>query len=208
MKSLKPATYVARAARRGGIISAAALSALALASCSAGQISQTADQVAAVDGASADTADGTIAVRDVTVLLDEKGQAALKFTAVNQDSSMKEHSLKSISVDGAPVKMAETKPLGRQCVLVGDSKAGLEQLTEPDAGCITHVETSLKNDNFAVGGVKPVTFVFDSGEITVDAAVAAPTLESGQFNREVGKGGAHEPHGEAPHGDAEKAEHK
>ena len=78
MQSLKSA------ARRGAIISVTAVSALALASCSAGQVAQTAEKVAAVDGASASTEDNKVAVRDVTILVEPNGTAALKFTAVNQ----------------------------------------------------------------------------------------------------------------------------
>ena len=71
MKSLKSA------------VSAIAASALLLAGCSAGQITQTSDQVAAVDGAGAASDNQEVAVQDVTVVLDDNGQAALKFTAIN-----------------------------------------------------------------------------------------------------------------------------
>ena len=81
MKSLNSA------ARRGAIMTVAALSALALASCSAGQVTQTSTQAAAVDGANADTENGEIAVRDVTIHVTEDGEAGLKFTAINQDTS-------------------------------------------------------------------------------------------------------------------------
>lgn len=184
MKSLKSA------ARRGGIISAAALSALALASCSAGQVTQTASQVAAVNGAEGSTEDGTVAVRDVTVVLDDQGQAALKFTAINQDTTMTEHTLESVEVDGTPVQVDST-PLARDCVLVGDSAAGLESTPEAeDTGCIEYAETSLPNQDFAYGGNVPVTFTFDSGEIEVGATVSAPQLPAGSLVREPGP--AHE----------------
>lgn len=174
MKSLKSA----------GIISAAALSALALASCSAGQITQTSSQVAAVDGASADSEDGTVAVRDVTVVVNEEGDAALKFTAINQDPSMTEHTLDSVEVDGAAVEM-DSATLGRDCVLVGDSAEGLDSMPQAEnTGCIEYTETSLPNDDFAIGGNLPVVFSFDTGEVEVTATIAAPQLTPGTFVRD------------------------
>jgi hypothetical protein len=179
VKSLKSA------ARRGGIISAAALSALALASCSAGQVTQTASQVAAVNGAEGTSEDGTVAVRDVTVVVDQDGEAALKFTAVNQDTTMTEHTLESVDVDGTPVDI-ESATLARGCSLIADSAAGIEATPQSENGCVEYVETSLTNEDFAYAGNVPVTFTFDSGEITVDTTVAAPQLPAGSFHREPG----------------------
>ncbi|MHC9634351.1 hypothetical protein ACQXY1_09540 [Corynebacterium diphtheriae] len=180
VKSLKSA------ARRGAMISVAAASALALASCSAGQITQTSDQVAAVDGSEIDNANGTIALRDVTISLTEQGQAGVKFTAINQDNSNKEHVLKSITVDGTKATIDGDTKLASDCSIVGGIKAEMSRLTEPKSGCITHVITSVENKGLAVGGSKNVVFSFDSGDITLDATIAAPVLESGQHDRQVG----------------------
>lgn len=180
MKSLKSA------ARRGAMISVAAASALALTSCSAGQITQTSDQVAAVDGSEVDNANGTIALRDVTISLTEQGQAGVKFTAINQDNSNKEHVLKSITVDGTKATIDGDTKLASDCSIVGGIKAEISQLTEPKAGCITHVITSVENKGLAVGGSKNVVFSFDSGDIALDATIAAPVLESGQHDRQIG----------------------
>ncbi|MHC9857567.1 hypothetical protein ACQX09_06245 [Corynebacterium diphtheriae] len=180
VKSLKSA------ASRGAMISVAAASALALASCSAGQITQTSDQVAAVDGSEVDNANGTIALRDVTISLTEQGQAGVKFTAINQDNSNKEHVLKSITVDGAKATIDGNTKLASDCSIVGGIKAEMSRLTEPKSGCITHVITSVENKGLAVGGSKNVVFSFDSGDIALDATIAAPVLESGQHDRQVG----------------------
>ncbi|MBG9309833.1 hypothetical protein ABMV07_11250 [Corynebacterium belfantii] len=180
VKSLKSA------ARRGAMISVAAASALALTSCSAGQITQTSDQVAAVDGSEVDNANGTIALRDVTISLTEQGQAGVKFTAINQDNSNKEHVLKSITVDGTKATIDGDTKLASDCSIVGGIKAEISQLTEPKAGCITHVITSVENKGLAVGGNKNVVFSFDSGDIALDATIAAPVLESGQHDRQIG----------------------
>ncbi|WP_374064282.1 hypothetical protein ABMV15_02970 [Corynebacterium belfantii] len=180
VKSLKSA------ARRGAMISVAAASALALTSCSAGQITQTSDQVAAVDGSEVDNANGTIALRDVTISLTEQGQAGVKFTAINQDNSNKEHVLKGITVDGTKATIDGDTKLASDCSIVGGIKAEISQLTEPKAGCITHVITSVENKGLAVGGSKNVVFSFDSGDIALDATIAAPVLESGQHDRQIG----------------------
>lgn len=179
VKSLKSA------ARRGGIVSATVLSALALAACSAGQISQTADQVAAVDGAEAQTEDDTIALRDVTVLIDDSWtNAALKFVMINQDTTATMHHLVSATVDGQAVDIDATPELDRNCSLIGDSQQGLdESLQDEAAGCIFYTATSLPNNDFAVGGSLPVTFTFDNGSVTVEAAISHPTLESGTYDR-------------------------
>ena len=176
MKSLK---RVAAAAVAG-------CATLALVGCSAGQITQTSNQVAAVDGASASTEDGSVAVQDVTVVLAEDGQAALKFTATNQDTAMKDHTLKSVDVDGQNVTISGNSSIAYNCALVADSKDGLERMPQDkNDNCIEYTETTLANDDFAYGGNVPVTFNFDTGSLDVVATVSAPTLASGQVDREV-----------------------
>ncbi|MCG7296168.1 hypothetical protein MHJ86_04700 [Corynebacterium afermentans] len=176
MKSLK---RVAAAAVAG-------CATLALVGCSAGQITQTSNQVAAVDGASASTEDGSVAVQDVTVVLAEDGQAALKFTATNQDTAMKDHILKSVDVDGQNVTISGNSSIAYNCALVADSKGGLERMPQDkNDNCIEYTATTLANDDFAYGGNVPVTFNFDTGSLDVVATVSAPTLASGQVDREV-----------------------
>lgn len=173
MKSLKPVVTVASAA--------SAL--LLLAGCSAGQITQTSDQVAAVDGASVASENGEVAVQDVTVVLDANGKAALKFSAMNQDTSMTEHNLLSATVDGQPVSLGPSQAIGYNCVLVGDSAEGLERMPQDKNNCIDYVRTAVANNNFAYGGTVPVTFTFDTGVLETDATVSAPLLPSGQVER-------------------------
>lgn len=196
MKSLKSA------ARRGGAISAAALSALALAACSAGQVSQTADKVAAVDGNAAGNKSTGVSVSDVTVLVNNvTGETALKFTASNQDPQHTEHKLQSVSVDGQKVTMNDTKPLGYNCSLVGDSQALLKSLPQDknNAGCTEYVATSLQNKNYPFGGNLPVEFTFDNGTVKVDATVAAPILPAGQVPRDYTNGSTVAPEQGAEH---------
>lgn len=172
------------AARRGGIASLAALSALALASCSSGQITQTSSKVSAVDGASADSEDGAVAVRDVYVVMDEQGDAALKFTAVNQDASMTDHTLESVEVDGQELQSdALPATLQTNCSLVVDSQSGLDTIPQFDEGCITYGTSSLENEDYAFGGNLPVTFTFDNGTVEVIATVSEYHQEAGELHR-------------------------
>lgn len=192
MKPLKSA------ARRGGVVSAAALSALLLASCSAGQVTQTSDQVAAVDGASTDSEDEAVALRDVTVIVADSGEAALKFTAINQDTNQAPHRLQSVSVNGKPVRVEQTPEIKPGCSLVADSAAGIADLNkDANAGCIDYTSTSLDNDNFAPGGNAEVQFVFDNGTVPVTATISAPNLDSGTVTRDFDRYGEHgKPHEE------------
>ena len=179
MQSLKSA------ARRGAIISVTAVSALALASCSAGQITQTADKVAAVDGASASTDDNKVAVRDVTILVEPDGSAALKFSAVNQGYDTDVISLESVEVDGQRVEMDKAQPLHRDQSIIADSQKNLDATTQQDSENVQYITTSLKNDDFGYAGDRPVTFEFSNGSIDVDATIAATQMQSGEFDRDV-----------------------
>ncbi len=179
MQSLKSA------ARRGAIISVTAVSALALASCSAGQVAQTADKVAAVDGASASTEDNKVAVRDVTILVEPDGSAALKFTAVNQGYDTDVISLESVKVDGQRVEMDKAQPLHRDQSIIADSQKNLDATTQQDSETVQYIATTLKNDDFGYAGDRPVTFEFSNGSFDVDATIAATQMQSGEFDRDV-----------------------
>lgn len=175
------------AARRGAIISVTALSALVLASCSAGHITQTSQKVAAVDGSSAATEDGAVAVRDVTIQVEpDSGETSLKFVAVNQGYDVSDVTLESVSVDGQDVELGSTKPMARDQSIIADSAKNLEELKKDKKNKnVQYVETSLENEDFGYAGSRPVTFTFNNGTIEVDAAVAASPLKSGEYNRDV-----------------------
>ena len=108
MKSLK----------RVAAVAVAGCASLALVGCSAGQITQTSSQVAAVDGASGSTEDGALSVRDVIVVLAEDGQAAVKFTATNQDTSMRDHTLQSVEVDGQKATLGDNATIAYNLSLI------------------------------------------------------------------------------------------
>ncbi len=180
MKSLKSA------ARRGAIISVAAMSALSLAACSAGHITQTSQKVIAVDGTNAKTEDGAVAVRDVTIQLEPNdGTASLKFSVINDGYADGKVTLQSIDVDGQSVNVSSTQPIGRGQSIIGDSKANLDAVPQDEtSNSVQYITTDLTNEDYAFGGIRPVTFTFNNGELTVDAPVSASPLTSGQYNRD------------------------
>ena len=154
--------------RRSAIATVAVGSALALTACSAGQVTQTSDQVAAVDGAknSKDGIPSGVGIRDAHIIIyPESDYAALKFTAVNQERADVTYTIDSIDVEGvgdvefspfAATEAAEARsqaggsfdPLsfGRDCVIVADADVALEPIAESadqDQSCISYVATEL-----------------------------------------------------------------
>ena len=127
------ASNVTKVSRRAIAVAAlAAGAALALSGCGAGQISQTASQVPAVNGNAATV--GTVALRDVRILLPQSeqytnakgGKAVLAFSAINQSSSRNDE-LVSVTTDLGQVKITPEKPQlapGQTVVADGAAKAG------------------------------------------------------------------------------------
>ncbi|WP_295624385.1 hypothetical protein [uncultured Corynebacterium sp.] len=179
--------------RRGALATVATASAVALVACSAGQVSQTANQVAAVDGAQNEMLSSPegIALRDVHIVVDpDGGQAALKFNAINQERSLdSEYTLTSVDVEGvgpvdlSPVTSTESHEraaegeleIPRECQIVADYAGAIEDYSENAAdnpSCITYVTTSLDSSTLvgqnssAIGENRNVTFVFDGPEGT------------------------------------------
>ncbi|WP_123961185.1 hypothetical protein [Corynebacterium pseudopelargi] len=160
--------------------------ALVLASCGAGQITQTDTQVAAVDGASANTADNLVSLRDVTVQVKNNGKAGLKFTASNLDKGDREHTLKSVSVEGKDVSLDGDLSMGPGCSLVADLEGELKNIPSTNKACLNKVATSVDNPGFPVGGNTDVKFVFDDGqEVNVVATISEPLPEAGSLERQA-----------------------
>ncbi len=180
MKSLKSA------ARRGLIVAVASASALGLASCSAGHITQTSDKVAAVNGASVDNNDQTVSIRDAAITVDpDTREAALKFVLVNDGYADGTVELESIDVDGQKVDIDAVKPISRGQTVVADSADGIEQTPQTDDKDVQYVTTSLKDDDFGFAGSRDVTFHLSSGDMTVNAPIAAPDEVAGSVDRDV-----------------------
>lgn len=145
--------------RRSALVTVSAASAVALAACGAGQISQTANQHPAVDGAmnagedaagkgaeNSNSALGFINIRDAHILVDpEAGTAGLKFSASNQQRATESvYKLESITVEGIGEvelkKVAETpsfaksakgeNSLPRECQIVAGPKSVIDPLAK------------------------------------------------------------------------------
>lgn len=163
MTALK-ATTASKPRRAATVVALAAGAALALSGCSAGQHSQTAAQVAAVNGNSADV--GKIALRDVRILLPQSeeynnakgGKALLAFSAINLGEykgdtlvSVEAPELGAVKIDGK----AEIKPQAT-IVAAGTEKAEADghgtpaQNTGDSHGADTHATpTQAPSDQVA-----------------------------------------------------------
>ncbi|WP_227984710.1 hypothetical protein [Nocardia spumae] len=149
MTALKATTAsnVTKVSRRVFAVAALATgAALALSGCGAGQISQTAHQVAAVNGNAATV--GSVALRDVRILLPQSeeytnakgGKAVVAFSAINQGSSRTDQ-LVSVTTDLGQVKITPASPQlvpGQTVVAAGPAaakagQAGAEATPSPTA---------------------------------------------------------------------------
>lgn len=141
MTALKATTAsnVTKVSRRAIAVAALATgAALALSGCGAGQISQTASQVPAVNGSAATV--GNVALRDVRILLPQSeeytnakgGKSVVAFSAINEGSS-KTDQLVSITTDLGQVKITPSTPElvpGQTVVAAGPEAAKAAQAGE------------------------------------------------------------------------------
>ncbi|MGV9666353.1 hypothetical protein ACWDUL_23570 [Nocardia niigatensis] len=210
MTALK-ATTASKPRRRAVTVAALAAGAvLALSGCGAGQVSQTATQVAAVNGNSADV--GSIALRNVRFLLPQTeeynnakgGKAVLAFSAVNLSDS-KTDQLVSISTELGQVKIADKIELKPSATVVADKptakdaaqaaalkeqNAG-ESAADPNAKPVLIEVTGLTKD-VTPGLTYPLTFVFkEGGTVVVNTPVDAGANNPRQEPAKQEKGGEH-----------------
>ncbi|NUS45697.1 MAG: hypothetical protein HOQ24_18655 [Mycobacteriaceae bacterium] len=188
---------IARSVAAAAVLAAAAL---ATGACGAGQVSQTAVQVPAVNGNSANA--GQIALRDVRINFPgalgadpaaytnkKDGRALLLFSAVNT-SPHKEDTLTSISTDAgrarivSPIGSDQAQPkLAPQRTLVAGAKqadapaAQRDADLDPAAAPILVEITDLSRD-LTPGLTVPVTFTFaGNGPVTVQVPIDAADVE-------------------------------
>ena len=171
---------------RGALAVIAAGAALGLTACSAGQITQTSSQVAATDGVS--ETQGFVALRDVTVIIGNNGDAELKFTASNAENHGKDLKLDSITVDGQNINpTTSTKTIKPGCNMVVAPKESLADIKKglKNDKCTVTGSASLSGvKDLYIGGQKVVNFKFDdSTEFEMNAPVSAYTPEAGTMHR-------------------------
>ncbi|MDF0532190.1 hypothetical protein P0W64_20915 [Tsukamurella sp. 8F] len=164
---------------------------LATAACGSGQISQTASQVAAINGANQQVKD--LALRDVHILYPAVGgQARIAFTIANQ-SPTDSDSLESItSADGTKASISGDTTIAPNKAIYGSAPAGTL-----DGADIDRLKVSIP----VAGQLRPglttdLTFTFaKSGSLTVpvpvDAGATTGPVEAGASSGSGGHGGGH-----------------
>lgn len=184
MTAIDAATPFGRHRRTAAALALLAGGALALTACGAGQISQTATQVAAVNGNSADV--GDIQLRNVHVVyptseeysIEPGGTVELGFTAINANTSVADE-LTGISSPEAQVTIVDEAEAGSnqiapQTALGAGSPADV-QLDDPLLPIqLIKVEMADISENVRPGLTLPVTFEFaNAGEVVVNVPVDA-----------------------------------
>ncbi|QBJ97078.1 copper chaperone PCu(A)C [Rhodococcus sp. ABRD24] len=169
-------------------VALAAGATLVLSACGAGQVSQTATQVAAVNGNPA--SGGDIALRNVHVVypnseeysIEPGGTAALAFTAVNLSES-KEDRLTGIRTDFAgSVTISELEGgavIAPQTALGAGVPAVTVPENAPESTSLIEVKLNDIREGVRPGLTFPVTFTFkNAGDIVVQVPVdAGPATE-------------------------------
>lgn len=178
------------------LIAACCATVAALAGCSAGQITQTDSQVAAVDGANGDL--GNIALRDVLIpwktlppsrdgTYRAGSNVPVLLTIVNQGASTDELiAVTSPAASRVLVLGTSTIPPGTNVTSTGGSTPAAVQspLVAGELRIVLNTTRPLR-----VGLSTPVTFVFrDAGRVTMPVPIAAPPGSAGEVG-EVGKVG-------------------
>lgn len=170
-------------AARGALALVAGSAALALTACGAGQISQTANQVPAVNGTNGEVGDAV--VRDVSLVIQEDQSVALKFNASNQAIQDDAVTLSAVKVQDATFNLGGAKTIDPRCNIVADSEQGLKDMRSADntASCTEYLPTTVEGTGFYPGASRSVTFTFNDGDIQVNAPVTSYYAAAGDTDR-------------------------
>lgn len=170
--------------------------ALGASACGAGQSSQTASQMAAVDGGSGQA--GDVHVNDFQVVLPEGGGEAkvgfaVSFTGTGFGEPVR---LERVEVDGKQVQVEGAQPLERGCTFVASVTEGGETKPGGDTVCIEKGSATLASaDDLKLGQSVPATLRFSNGdEIELRAGVIAETPGPGEYTRPAETGAPAEGH--------------
>lgn len=165
-----------------GVAGAVALTGLLISGCGAGQIAQTAEQVAAVNGANATV--GSVDLRDVQVaypttpagpdaLYRQGGAAPLVATLVNT-GSVADRLVSVTSPAAASVQIQGDATMPQDVALVSP---GNLQLAPTNAKRVQLVAEGLTRP-VPSGAQLPMTFVFEkAGSVTLTVPTGVPTVE-------------------------------
>lgn len=192
--------------RRSVSVAGVAFAALALTACGAGQHSQTAAKVAAVDGGYG--ASQNVVVNDFRVVVPvdeagtrEEGPAQVAFVASYSGPGVGDPegaALESVTIGGANATIeGQDARIKRDCTLVANTKEAEDTeatgaATEPqqaggDTPCIVYVTVSLPDAASLEIGQSVDGEIRFAGEDPIDTkvAVGAPREKSGEFSRPV-----------------------
>jgi hypothetical protein len=185
----KTVKHLKSPAARGALALVAGSAALALTACGAGQISQTANQVPAVNGTNGEVGDAV--VRDVSLVIQEDNSVALKFNASNQAIQDNPVTLSGVKVQDASFNLGGSKSIDGRCNLVADSEQGLKDMRADDAekalgdaSCTEYLPTTVQGEDFFPGASRTVTFTFDEGDIEINAPIVSYYAEAGSLHRD------------------------
>ncbi|WP_433504617.1 copper chaperone PCu(A)C [Pseudonocardia halophobica] len=160
----------------------AAVGALLLSGCGAGQVAQTAEQVAAVGGTGGVV--GDVAVRNAEIayptglaptgaVYQKGGQALVEMIIVN-DGGAADRLVSASSEAGTQVVVTGEQVLAPQLPLVSGDEGDVAAI--PGAKRVT-VEIAGLRDDIVAGRTYPLTLVFEkAGPLTIDVPVANPTV--------------------------------
>jgi len=175
-----------------------AVGALALAGCGAGQVAQTAEQVAAVGGAGVTV--GDLAIRNAEIdfpaglsgkgpVVRAGGSAQVSMTMVNSGNTP-DRLLSASSPAGSGVTLSGEQTLSPQLALVAGNQGSVADL--PGAKRITVQITGLREDVVA-GRTYPLVLTFaNAGKVQIDLPVALPSAQRvDEAPTAEGEGGGH-----------------
>lgn len=171
--------------RRTALVVLAVGAALGASACSAGQVSQTAYQVAAVDGGQGSA--GDLYVNDLVVVLPESGEGEAKvgFVASYTGSGLGQSvSLDRVEIDGVEAQVGESQPLDRGCSLVVSSAEGAIPAPAQDGVCVEQTTATMPSGDLAVGTSVPASLTFSNGDrVEMLAGVIAEVPAGGEYTR-------------------------
>lgn len=171
--------------RRTALVVLAACAALGASACSAGQVSQTAYQVAAVDGGSGSA--GNLEVNDFVVVLPESGagEARVGFVASYTGSGFGDAvSLDDVRIDGVEARVGQSQALARGCSLVVSAAEDARPATAQEGVCVEQTTATVPSGSLTIGQSVPATLTFSNGErIETLAGVIAPVPDAGEYSR-------------------------
>ena len=171
--------------RRTALVALALGAALGASACSAGQVSQTAYQVAAVDGGHGSA--GDLEVNDLVVVLPEAdaAEARVGFVASYTGSGFGEPiSLDTVRIDGVEVQVGQSQPLARGCSLVVSSAEGATPAPAQEGICVEQTTATLPAGDLSVGTSVPATLTFSNGDtVEASAGVIAEVPAGGEYTR-------------------------